>query len=234
MQSKTKSELSTYQRQLHTFGRVTNVIAVLALLAVPVVLQLVNGIKLDMGATGKALVGILSLMGVMAVVEFATYAPMLGPGATYLTFITGNTVNMKLPSAMSSCKIAEVETNSAEGEIISTIAVAVSSLVTIAILLVGLIGLSFILPILQSPGLKPAFDNLMPALMGALAAPVLLKDLKISSVPVILAAILTFILGFSMFTMYQGILMPFFLILTILWRYTFYRREKRAQNAEQQ
>jgi hypothetical protein len=226
---KTIMEKSTYQRQLHTFGRVTNIIAVLSLLAVPVILQLATGIRVDWRATGNALVGILSLMGILAVVEFATYAPMLGAGATYLTFITGNTVNMKLPSAMSSVKIAEVDMNSPEGEIVSTMAVAVSSLVTIFILLVGLIGLSFILPILQSPGLKPAFDNLMPALMGAMATPVLFRDLKISAVPVALAAVLTLVLGYTVFTMYQGMLMPFFLLITILWRYLFYRRELKLQ-----
>ncbi|HAK47179.1 MAG TPA: hypothetical protein DCO79_14835 [Spirochaeta sp.] len=224
-EKKTKVELSAYQKQIHTFGRVTNIIAVAALIAVPLMLSLISGIPIDLGLTVKGFIGIGSLMGVMVIVEFMSYAPILGAGATYLTFITGNTMNMKLPAAKSSVRLAGVEETSPEAEIISTMAVAVSSLVTIIILLVGLFGLNFLLPVLQNPVLKPGFDNLMPALMGAMGLPVLVKSLKEASVPVIIAIILTLIMGYAAFSRIVSMALPAFMAIAVAWSYVIYRRD---------
>ncbi len=227
----TKIELSPYQKQLHTFGRTTNVIAVIALVAVPLVLTMVSGVPIDIGLTLRGLVGIGSLMMVMVIVEFMSYAPILGAGATYLTFITGNTGNLKLPAAKSSIRLAEVEDGSAEAEIISTMAVAVSSLVTIVILFIGLFGLSFLIPVLQNPTLKPGFDNLMPALIGAMGIPVLIMSPKEASLPVIVAIILTLIIGYAMFMQMVSMALPVFMLLSIGWSYVLHRRDEKKNAA---
>ena len=230
--SDNKKQESTYLGQLHFFGRVTNIIVVVALLAVPFLLSLVTDVKMDFGLTVRAFFGIFSLMGILVIVEFMSYAPMLGAGATYLTFITGNTMNLKLPAAMSSVRLAGMEPNSEEADVIATMAVAVSSLVTIVILLVGMLAFGALVPILQSPSLKPAFDNLMPALMGALGAPVLFKDLRTASVPLILGMALTLILGYAVFAQMTAFALPAFLAITLLWRYILYRRDmKKAEPA---
>lgn len=228
---KEKIELSAYQKNIHTFGRITNLIAMAALIGVPLAMSLLMGIKVDVQTTLKGFMGVGILMSILVVVEFMSYAPLLGAGATYLTFITGNTLNMKLPSAMSSVRIAGVEEGSKEAEVISTIAVAVSSLVTILILLFGLVGLSFVLPVLESPSLKPAFDNLMPALMGALGMPVLFKDLKTASLPVLLAVVLTLLMGYGGFSKIMSLLMPVFMAITLLWRLVLYKRELKRSTA---
>ena len=70
----------------------------------------------------------------VSVVEFLVYVPMLGAGASYLTFITGNVTNLKIPCAINSRDIAKVADNSPESEIISTLSVATSALVTMAVI----------------------------------------------------------------------------------------------------
>ena len=228
--------LDDYQLSIHRFGRISSAIVVIALLAVPLILTLTSNYSIDWGPTIKGFVGVFSFMFILTFVEFFSYAPLLGAGGLYLGFITGNTVNMKLPAAISSVKIAEVEEGSKEAEIVSLIAVAVSSVVTVTIITLGMILLSFLLPIMQSPTLKPAFDNLMPALMGALATPVFLKDrssLKTASVPSLIAIAITLGIGFKAFSQLTSIAMPVFLAIAVLWRYFLYKRDlKKGIGAE--
>jgi hypothetical protein len=220
-----------YQRRMHIFGKVTNIIACAALIAVPLAAGLIFDLSVDWGRTIRGFLGVFSLFGILTVIEFTTYAPIMGPGATYLTFLTGNTINMKLPSSVSSVKIAGVEPGSPEAELISTIAVAVSSLVTLLVLILGLFGLSFLLPLLQHPVLQPAFDNLIPAIMGALGVPLMLRDPKTAAVPAGLALVLTLVLGRPAMSSAQAILLPLFLAITLAWRYLRHKGERAHEAA---
>lgn len=222
--------LSPYQNQIHRLGKASSVIAAAAMLMVPVVMTISTDISIDIGATVQAFLGIGLLFIVLTAVEFTSYAPILGAGATYISFITGNTLGLKLPAAMSSVALANVETNSEEAEVVSTMAVAVSSIVTVLIIIIGMIGLSFILPVLQSPQLKPAFDNLMPALIGALAAPYFIGDPKTASLPCAIAAIATLGLGYTVFSQLQALSIPVFILITVGWRYFLYRREQKTNS----
>ena len=78
------------------------------------------------------LAGLLKLIPTywtVAVVEVIVYTPMLGAGGTYLSFVTGNIANLKLPCAINAMEGADVKANSEEGEVVSTIAIATSSIV---------------------------------------------------------------------------------------------------------
>lgn len=115
---------------------------------------------------------------------------ILGAGASYLSFITGNIINMKLPCAYNSREIAGTEAGTPEDGIITTLSVAVSSLVTMLVIFIGVMLLIPLTPILQNPTLKPAFDNLLPALFGALASQYFTKSWKITAIPLILMTVL--------------------------------------------
>ncbi len=224
----TSKELDSYQIGIHRLGRITSAIIVIALIAVPLVVTVSSGVMIDIPTTIKGFIGIFSLMGILTFVEFFSYTPLMGPGAMYLTFITGNTINMKLPAAMSSVKLSGVEQGSREAELISLIAVAVSSLVTVVILTLGMIGMSFLLPIMQSPQLQPAFANLMPALLGALATPMFFKDktaIKAASVPSLIAMAISLGIGFAAFAQMTSLAMPIFMAIAVGWRYVLYKSE---------
>ena len=115
---------------------------------------------------------------------------MLGAGGTYLSFVTGNISNLKLPCAVDAMERAGVKPSSEDGEIISTISIAVSSIVTTFIIILGVILIIPITPILESPVLKPAFDMILPALFGGLAVVFISKNVKLSIAPVILMLVL--------------------------------------------
>ena len=115
---------------------------------------------------------------------------MLGAGGGYLAFITGNLINMKIPCAVNARDIAETKTGTAENEVISTLSIATASLVTILVLAIGVVALVPLQPVLQNPVLQPAFDNVVPALFGAMAYKYFRHNMKIALVPLVFMSIL--------------------------------------------
>ena len=144
--------------------------------------------NLSAAAKGFVSVGIVWLISSIA--EFLIYTPMLGSGGGYLAFITGNLINMKIPCAVNARDMVGAKTGTRENEIISTLSIATSSLVTIVVLAIGVALLTPLQPVLQSPVLQPAFDNVVPALFGAMAYKYYRKNIKVAIVPLVVMSVL--------------------------------------------
>ena len=160
------------------------------LVGAPFIIGMHLGAMPDLGAVAKGFISVGLVWTVSSVVEFLVYTPMLGAGGGYLAFITGNLINMKIPCAMNAREIAGTKAGTPENEIISTLSIASSSLVTIVVLALGVLMLVPLQPILQSSTLAPAFDNVVPALFGAMAYQYYRKDLKLALAPLILMSAL--------------------------------------------
>ncbi len=115
---------------------------------------------------------------------------MLGTGGSYLGFFTGNLTSLKVPCALNAMEAADVEPGTEAGEVISTIAIAVSALVTTAVIAIGVLLLSQIRGFLESPALQPAFDNILPALFGPLAVVYVAKNWKVAMTPLVFMIVL--------------------------------------------
>ena len=150
----------------------------------------------------------------VGVVEVITFIPMLGAGGSYLSFVTGNISNLKLPCAINALENAEADPKSEDGEIISTIAIAVSSLVTTIIVAIGVLLIVPLQPILSNPVLTPAFDQMLPALFGALGVALVSKNWKIAVAPIILMLLL-FIFVPALDSSMVGIMVPVGVVFTI-------------------
>ena len=127
---------------------------------------------------------------ISSVAEFLIYTPMLGSGGGYLAFITGNLINMKIPCAVNARDMVGARTGTAENEIISTISIATSSLVTIIVLALGVLLMVPLQPVLQSPVLQPAFECVVPALFGAMAYKYYRKNMHIALFPLVIMSLL--------------------------------------------
>lgn len=158
-----------YNESMHMIGRISSTIMLVMLLGAPFVIGLYLGAMPDMKAFIKAFLSIGIVYLASGIVEYLIYVPMLGAGGSYLAFITGNLINMKIPCAVTARDIVGAKSGTPENEIISTLSIAASSLVTIAVLAVGVMCLIPLQPILQSETLQPAFSNVVPALFGAMA-----------------------------------------------------------------
>ena len=183
-------EYSAYLNSIHRFGRVGLTIALLMLLAVPFVFSMLTGAEIQWNGFIKASIAVLIIYIPSCVVEYLIYVPLLGPGASYLAFITGNITNLKLPCAFNARDIAHAEVGTKENEIISTLSVATSSLVTMVVIFIGVLLLIPLTPILSNPVLKPAFDNVIPALFGALGYQYFKKSLKLTAIPLLFMTLL--------------------------------------------
>lgn len=182
--------LQKFNQQLHMLGRITLGVAIILLIGAPLVMGLLYGVMPDMSGFLKGIIKVGIIYIPVAIVEFLVYAPMLGTGGSYLTFLTGNVTNLKIPCAMNSRDIAKTEVGTVENEIISTISVSVSALVTMLVIFVGVLLLVPLTPVLQNPVLTPAFDTVVPALFGALGLKYFIKSLKIAFIPLLTMTLL--------------------------------------------
>jgi len=196
-----------YNKKTHMIGRICSVIVLILLVGAPFAIGAVLGATPDLGAVGKGFLSVGIIWTVSSIVEFLVYTPMLGAGGSYLAFITGNLINMKIPCAVNARDIAGAKTGTPENEIISTLSIATSSLVTILVLALGVLLLVPLQPILQNPVLQPAFDNVVPALFGAMAYKYFRGNLKIAIAPLCFISIL-FILVPSLISMTSFMILP--------------------------
>lgn len=184
-----KREMS-YRDSVHRIGRIWILSALALLLAVPVAICVYFSAWPPIGGVLKGLLSVAPIFWTVGVIEVFTYVPMLGTGGSYLGFVTGNLANLKVPCALNSMNRAGVQPGTEEGEVISTLAIATSSIVTTLIIAVGVLLLSQIAPVLESPALQPAFENILPALFGALGVVFVSKDWKIAVVPLVFMIVL--------------------------------------------
>ena len=174
-----------YTASIHKSGRIGLSIALVMLLAAPFIVSLVTGASIQWDGFAKASIAVCIIYIPSCIVEYLIYVPLLGPGASYLAFITGNITNLKLPCAFNARETAGAEVGSKENEIVSTLSVATSSLVTMLVIFIGVLALIPLTPLLENPVLKPAFDNVIPALFGALGFQYFRKSLKLTAIPLV-------------------------------------------------
>ena len=184
-----KKNLS-YMESVHRYGRIWGIIICVLIMAAPLALCLIFSAVPRWDGLVKGLIATLPMYWAVGFIEIFTYVPMLGAGGTYLSFVTGNISNLKLPCAVDAMERAGVKANSEEGEIISTISIAVSSIVTTAIIILGVIFIAPLQPILENPVLEPAFEMILPALFGGLGVVFISKNVKLSIAPIILMLVL--------------------------------------------
>lgn len=184
-----------YFDSVHIWGRIWSIGALLVLFSLPISISVYYNAWPEANFVFEALLKLVPLYWITSIIEVITFTPMLGAGGAYLSFVTGNITNLKLPCALNAMEQAKVKSNSEEGEIISTIAVGASAITTTLIIAVGVILFSPVLDDLRSSEtLKPAFSYVSAALFGALGASYLKKHWKISIFPVLVGIIILLIM----------------------------------------
>ncbi len=211
---KNKNTNISYMDTVHRDGTIWNITVMIVLLMFPVAVGIIFSAPPDWKATIAGLIATAPMYWIVGIVETITFIPMLGAGGSYLSFVTGNISNLKLPCALNALESAGVKAQSEEGEIISTIAIAVSSIVTTVIIIIGVVLIIPLSPILKNPALAPAFDQLLPALFGALGVVFISKNWKIAIAPIALMLVLfVFVPGINTSTV--GIMVPVGVVFTL-------------------
>ena len=168
-ETKVKAKLDPFQEWCHKWGRIGTIIALVYMIAMPIfILNYYD----SMPAVGQFLnlstLGMLAIYIPVGISEALSYTPIMGSSA-YLGFITGNIMNLKLPVAVNAIKISGKQQNTAEGDAVASIGIAVCSIMTIIILTLGVLLGSLISPVFELPAVKTASGYLVPALFGSMA-----------------------------------------------------------------
>ena len=204
----------SYIDSVHRDGRIWNIGVMILLMMFPISVALIFGAAPDWGALVVGLIATAPMYWAVGVVETITFVPMLGAGGSYLSFVTGNISNLKLPCAINALEQNEVSASSEEGEVISTIAIATSSIVTTIIIIIGVVLIVPLTPVLNAPVLQPAFEQILPALFGGLGVAFVSKNWKLAVFPVLLMLIL-FIFVPALNSGTVGIMVPVSALFTI-------------------
>lgn len=205
----------SYIDSVHRDGRIWNITVMILLLLFPVAVGIAFGVLPDWEALAMGLVATAPMYWAVGAIETVTFVPMLGAGGSYLSFVTGNISNLKMPCALNALEQNEVSANSEEGEVISTIAIATSSIVTTLIIILGVVLIVPLTPILSAPALQPAFEQILPALFGGLGVAFVSKNWKIAVAPVFLMLIL-FVFVPALDSSTVGIMVPVSALFTIV------------------
>lgn len=182
--------LTGYERNIHRWGRIWMMCALAVMLAVPIAMCLHFNSWPGLIPVIKGLLAVAPVYWTVCAIEVLTFAPMLGSGGTYLAFVTGNITNLKAPAALQAMQNASIPSGSEEGEVISTIAIAVTSIVTTIILALGVLLFTYLSPVLALPVLRPAFKMILPALFGGLAVVFVSRNWKIAVAPMLVMILL--------------------------------------------
>lgn len=216
----------TNSMSIHVIGRIACIVALILIVMIPLSICL----KFDIFPPMKNFLGgffqAVMIYLPISIAEFLTFVPILGSGA-YLAFITGNLTNLKIPCAAVAMENAQVKPATDEGEVIAILAVASSSIMTIIIILIGMLLIIPLSPLLNHVYLRPAFDNVLPALFGALGAYFFMKQWKLAISPLVCSILFAFIIiNFTgiQFTSIQGALIPVLGLISVLAGLAFYKK----------
>ena len=204
-----------YIEQVYRWGLIWNLSVMGILMAFPIVVAILYHAMPDWQGLLGGLMATAPMYWAVGVVEVISYIPMLGAGGSYLSFVTGNISNLKLPCALNALEQAEVKASSEEGEVVSTIAIAVSSIVTTLIIILGVVLIVPLTPLLENPALTPAFDQLVPALFGGLGVVFISRNWKLAIAPILLMLIL-FIFVPALNEGTVGIMVPVGVVFTLI------------------
>ena len=168
----------TFEKWVHKFGMGSSAILLLLMVAFPFAVSLIYGVWPDFAAITPAIVMIVLILAPYWPGETIGYMTTMGPGALYMSYITGNVTNLRMPATVGTMQSIGLKPNTDECHTMAIIACGASNFVTVGLLAIGLLLSVPLQPILYSETLQPAFNFALPALFGGLVAQGVCKDGK--------------------------------------------------------
>lgn len=185
------------------WGRITNLLGV-ALCFLPA-LVLTFGFGFNPGITAIITGSLAQVSGscIFWFVEPISYFPVLGIPGTYMSFLAGNGSSLRLPCSAAAQDSAGVVQGTEQGTIISTIGIAVSIFVNVALLSLGVILGTSVLSQLPAEVVS-ALSLILPALFGAMFAQFAVSQPKIGATAIVLALAMTWLAKNGFLAIFPG------------------------------
>lgn len=133
---------------------------------------------------------IASIYGAFYIVEPISYFTILGISGTYMSFLSGNIGNIRVPASAVAQDTLGVEPGSQKAELVSTISIAGSIITNLVIVTIGAFAGGAIISVLPKY-VTTAFGFVFPSIMGALLTMFALKFYKYAVVGLAVGIIIT-------------------------------------------
>ena len=193
----------TYIPNIIRWGKITMLLGIITCFLPAIVISVVYGHMPPVSAIIAGTISQISVSGAVYIVEPISYFPILGIPGTYLTFLSGNTSNMRVPCSSVAQEAAGVEMGTEKGSVISTIGIAVSIIVNVVILTVGAVAGNAIISAMPA-SMKDALNFLLPALYGAVFGQFAISRPKLAGVAVIIAFGMNWLLKNNFLSFFPG------------------------------
>ena len=214
-EKKTKPYVEPYFEEMHRKGIILTIISLILFVGVPTITCIVYDIMPNFGTVIATGIGLIAIFVPTGIAEMFGEVPIMG-SSYYLACLTGNILNLKLPSAINATKVSGFKQGTKEADVVVGIAIAVSSLITLVILALGVILLMPLESFMTSEAIGIAASNVLPALFGCLVLGFIGNDvgggitikgrLKAAIVPFIFFIVLYLLIS-DLYEAFEGFLM---------------------------
>lgn len=134
----------------------------------------------------------LVTFGVSWLVQPLTFFSMLGTSGSYIGWLAGSVADLRCPAVTMAQKVSGYEAGTAEGDVISTIGIAGSVLVSVSVITIFTIIGANIIDILPA-FVKESFKVILPAVFGAVYVELASKHLKMGAATILVALSFSFL-----------------------------------------
>lgn len=216
----------TFNQKVHFVGRLTILICMVGLMAVPIGISVAYGIKVSWSTIFSVSVSPFLTYTISSIIGLLAVVPVIGGGALYVANVTGNVNNIKTPAAINGMDICNVEPGTEKGDTVALVAVCVTALASTAIMLAGMMFLAPIFePIYKNPIFAPAFGVVLPSLYAAMLVPYFLKGVKESILPFLMPIALLLLMGRRIFSSWASYIMLAMMVVSVAYVYLLHKND---------
>ena len=186
-------------------GKITSWLSLPLIFIPALVVVIFFGARPDSGGVITGLIGLCSAMLAWYIVDPVTLYPILHIPGMYMTYLCGNSKEIRAPAATAALSAAGVEAGTEHGTIVAGISIAVSIFISVGTMTVVAILGNAILAVLPETVLH-ALNYLLPSLFGTMCMQRILLDPKSSLIILPISIVLKFMSmnGFFSFLPFGG------------------------------
>lgn len=204
------------------YGRITNLLAFFLCFLPALTVWFVYGVFPGIENIFSGWVLIASIFLVYAVVEPISYYPILGLPGTYMSFLSGNIGNMRVPCSAIAQEAIGTTPGSKKAELVSTLAIAGSIITNLVVVTVAALGGAALMSIFP-PVVVEAFKYASPAIFGAMFSMYASKNLKYGSFAFVLVMIMLLVIK----VLPPFLMIPIAVFGTVMFAFKGYDNEKK-------
>jgi len=171
------------------FGRLTLAIAIVVSFAPCLYLWLVEDLFPGWTMIWQSFFPIILTWFLLWITEPISYFPILGITGTYVSWLSGNIHNLRVPCSVIAQQAVGVEEGSEEGDVISALGLCASVIVNLIIVALFAVAGTQILAVIPV-GMKIGFDYALPAVTGSLMFTFMLRNWKVGVIAIVMAVLL--------------------------------------------